>query len=284
MSRLPFHQQQLEFIIDLACNRIEFLKPFFSFLNYFDTPYFYFVLIPILWLGVSYQWGIRIFYWLTLNQSINGIVKTLIGWPRPSTDLPDIGIFHPTSHGFPSGGAQSSFFLGALLIYYWKTPTAWAIGSIYILLISFSRLYLGVHYPLDILGGWAVAALLLTLFILTKNPLEHWFTKRGPQFCLLLSLTIPILLMILTRETAIYYTMGAALGIGLGIYFSRLYHLFLPPPKTLSEGASRSFIGIAMLFLIILLLPGAAPVKSFAAGLFMSIAASPICKWFIMRN
>src|SRR3990167_628111 len=104
MSNLPFHQKQLEFMTDLACNRIEFLDPFFRFLNYFDTPYFFFILIPVIWLGVSYKWGLRIFYWATLNNLIIMAVKNAIGWSRPSTDLPEIGLFHPPSFGFPSGG------------------------------------------------------------------------------------------------------------------------------------------------------------------------------------
>src|SRR5271163_2718599 len=112
MSHLPYHQQQLEFMIDLARSRIEFLDPFFRFLNYFDSPYFFFVLIPVIWIGFSYQWGLRIFYWATINNLINSFVKNAFAWPRPSTDLPELGLFTPSSHGFPSGGAQMSMLLG----------------------------------------------------------------------------------------------------------------------------------------------------------------------------
>ena len=159
---------------DLIRNRIEFLDPFFRFLNYFDTPYFFFVVIPVIWLGFSYKWGIRIFYWVTLNNLIISFAKNAIGWPRPSTDMPELGFFHPHSFGFPSGGAQMSMFLGGLLIYYGRTPLARIIGPVYILLISFSRLYLGVHYPLDVLGGWVFGLMLLAIFILMRNPLEKW--------------------------------------------------------------------------------------------------------------
>lgn len=285
MSPLPFYKQQLEFMVDLTCNRIEWLDPFFRFLNYFDSVYFFFILIPVIWLGFSYQWGLRIFYWFTLNNLIITFAKHSIGWPRPSTDLPEIGMFHPTSHGFPSGGAQVCMFLGGLLIYYWRTRAAWIIGSIYILLISFSRLYLGVHYPVDILGGWIFAWILLALFIVTKEPLEKWLIKIGLRACLLLSLAIPAAILILVPKPSILYVMGSMMGIGLGTYFSLQYHLFLPAPKTLNEGVGRSFIGIAILFLIVLLWPGHQSfAQSFTAGLFMSLATSPICKWFMTRK
>ena len=282
MSNLPYHQQQLEFMSDLARSRIEWLDPFFRFLHYFDSPYFFFILIPIIWIGFSYQWGLRIFYWFTFSNLVNSFAKHAVGWPRPNTDLPELGLFQPTSPGFPSGGAQTCLFLGGLLIYYWRTPAAWIIGTIYILLISFSRLYLGVHYPIDILGGWAIASIILVLFILLKDPLEKWLVKRGLLFCLILSLVIPALVMVLMPRNGIYYVVGSTMGVGLGTYFSLKNHLFLPKPKSLSEGVGRSVIGIAILLLVVLLWPGKESfAQSFTAGLFMSLAASPICKWFI---
>ncbi|MGB7978170.1 MAG: phosphatase PAP2 family protein [Chlamydiales bacterium] len=279
MPHLPFHQEQLEFVTRLAGQRSELLDPFFRFLNYFDTPYFFFVLIPAVWLGISYQWGLRIFYWFTLNSLIINFAKNSIGWPRPSTDLPAIGLYHPSSFGFPSGGALICMFLGGLLIYYWRTRAAWVIGSLYIFLVSFSRLYLGVHYPLDILGGWIIAWVMLVLFITLNDRIEGWIAKKGLYFTLLLSLAIPLAVMIAFPLPSVYFVMGSTIGIGLGAYFSLQYHLFLPAPKNLSEGIGRAFIGVAILFLIVLLLPGEKSfLKSLVSGLFMSLAASPIVR------
>lgn len=272
-------------MIDLANNRPEWLDPFFRFLNFFDTPYFFFVLIPVIWLGFSYKWGLRIFYWFILNNLVINWAKNAIGWPRPSTDLPEVGLLHPNSFGFPSGGAQVAMFLGGLLIYYWRTPTAWVIGIAYILLLSFARLYLGVHYPLDILGGWVLAWILIALFIFSKDPLEEWLVKKGLKFSLLLSLAIPLALILAFPKPSVYYPMGAALGVAIGTYFSLKNHLFLPKPKNLNEGIGRAFIGVAILFLILFLIPEEKTFfLPFIAGLFMSLAASPICRWFIDRK
>ncbi len=283
MSHLPLHQDQLNFMVDLARARLEFLDPFFHFLGYFDSPYFFFVLIPVLWFAVSYQWGIRIFYWFSLNSLINTAVKNLVGWPRPSTDMPSIGLLHPHSYGFPSGGAQTALFLGLILIAYGKTRAAWVAGLIYILLISFSRLYLGVHYPIDILGGWVIALALFFLFVPAKKRLEPWLFKKGPYFSLTLSVAIPLLILFFFPKTS--YIMGSVLGVGIGSYFSIRYHLFLPKPKNIGIGIGRSFAAIALLFTLVFLLPGKDTFfHSFVAGLFMSLAASPLCKWLIDRK
>ena len=282
MSNLPFYQEQLEFMIEFARHRIEWLNPFFLFLNYFDTPYFYFLLVPVIWFCISYQWGLRIFYWTTVNHLLMIAAKNSFGWPRPSTEVPEIGLLHPDSYGFPSAGAQGAMLLGSLLIYYWRVPAAWAIGIPYILLISFSRLYLGVHFPLDILGGWIFAFLLLVLIIFTKELIERFLTKKGFPFCLLISLAIPLAILMLFPGTA--YVMGGAMGIGLGSYLSLRYKLFLPPPSTFTEGVLRSVIGIAMLFFLVLLLPQKGWYLSFIPALFMSLAASPICKWISIKG
>ena len=279
MPDLPFHREQLEFISSLASHRSPFLDPFFRFLNYFDSVYFFFALIPIIWIGFSYRWGLRTFYWFTLNSLVNTFAKNCFGWPRPSTDVPELGFFHPSSNGFPSGGAQISLFLAGLLIYRWRSPAAWVIGLGYALLISFSRLYLGVHYPLDLLGGWAIAALLLALFVFTKAPLEKWLSKQPPLFLLFLSLMIPLVVLLISQRDSINYMMGSVMGVGVGTYFSLRFHLFLSSPKTAREALGRSLFGIALLFLVVIGWPAEFWLKSFTVGLFMSLLASPIYRW-----
>ncbi|MBD2489390.1 phosphatase PAP2 family protein [Aulosira sp. FACHB-615] len=62
---------------------------------------------------------------------------------------------------FPSGHAMTSTTLAIiLLILAWQSSWRWVVwifGSLYILTIAWTRLYLGVHFPSDILAGWMVA-------------------------------------------------------------------------------------------------------------------------------
>ncbi|MBD2502639.1 phosphatase PAP2 family protein [Anabaena azotica] len=89
---------------------------------------------------------------------INRTAKMLMHRVRPQLWVSGAPEF---DFAFPSGHATTSMTLVAmLLILTWATSWRWlvlTVGSLYILVIGWTRLYLGVHFPSDILAGWMVA-------------------------------------------------------------------------------------------------------------------------------
>ncbi len=85
-------------------------------------------------------------------------LKSLIGRERPSLWEQ---LISESSYSFPSGHAMGSSILAlCIVLALWRTKFRWiavALSSIYVLLVGYSRLYLGVHYPSDILAGWIVS-------------------------------------------------------------------------------------------------------------------------------
>lgn len=278
---IPFHEEQLRFVVKVSEHRTEILNQFFSFLNLFDSKYFFLVLIPLIWLGFSWAWGLRITYLGIFNTLLNFHLKALIGWPRPNLDLPEIGMYHYTTGGLPSGAAQTAVILGGLLVYYSKFRWAKPVAAAYILLVSFSRIYLGVHYPVDILGGWAVGLVVLFLFIRFIGPLEKYLASRGLLFCFILSEAIPLALFFLMPA---YFS--ALIGIGIGTYLSLKYRLYLAPPKSLWKGVGRGLFGVFGLALIYILWPKNFTVLAlyFTVGLWVSLGASPLYQLLFARK
>lgn len=81
------------------------------------------------------------------------IIKNIVQRPRPCVNIPaaDMLIAKPLSYSFPSGHTTSSFAAAGVLAKYYRGYAPWFF--IMAAIIAFSRLYLYVHYPSDVLAG-----------------------------------------------------------------------------------------------------------------------------------
>lgn len=106
------------------------------------------------------RWRSLAYLLITLPGShfINRTAKVLLHRVRPH--LWD-SLSPQLDYAFPSGHAMSSMTLVAVLVILtWGTRWRWLIlivGSLFVVAIGWTRLYLGVHFPSDILAGWLVS-------------------------------------------------------------------------------------------------------------------------------
>jgi hypothetical protein len=81
------------------------------------------------------------------------------------------------SFGLPSGHAQNAVVIWGTLANRIKTRWAWIITIIVMFLIGLSRLYLAVHFPIDVLLGWLFGIAVLWLLIRLEQPVVRWIKK-----------------------------------------------------------------------------------------------------------
>jgi undecaprenyl-diphosphatase len=112
-------------------------------------------------LAVTQRWRSLAFVLLTSLGEIllNRHAKLLIHRPRPH--LWETIYSVRTDFAFPSGHAMSSMTLAIILVVLtWQTRWRWVVlslSSLFAIGVAWTRLYLGAHYPSDIIGGWMLA-------------------------------------------------------------------------------------------------------------------------------
>ena len=96
----------------------------------------------------------------------SGILKDLVARPRP-TRVPELeGVLHLVNnyrsgqYGFVSSHAANTMACGLLFSLIWRKKIATIGLMLWVAMNCYSRMYLGVHYPLDIIGGLLVGALM----------------------------------------------------------------------------------------------------------------------------
>ncbi len=113
---------------------------------------------------------------LIISYLINSIIKLIVARPRPNS-LP---LVYEEGYSFPSGHAMvCTAFYGFLIYITYKYIKNKALKnsiicglSLLIFLIGVSRIYLGVHYATDVIGGFLIGILYLVLFIIIVNKIK----------------------------------------------------------------------------------------------------------------
>lgn len=103
--------------------------------------------------------------------ALNLLAKWILGRPRPAFW---VSLAPEASSSFPSGHAMGSaalaLALGVLLVRWRGRWLAWVVGGLFAVSVGFSRVYLGVHYPSDVLAGWLATIGWVTSVYLVLRP------------------------------------------------------------------------------------------------------------------
>ena len=152
------------------------LTAILTLITEFGTEKFYLPVILFLFWWIDEKKGFRLGILILLSAWINAFLKDIFKQPRPFNFDPSLGLAYEPTFGIPSGHAQFSFcFWVPIAAWLAENKTGkrrffiWTAAIFFLLLMGFTRLYLGVHFPTDLFAGWIAGAIILFLFYIATS-------------------------------------------------------------------------------------------------------------------
>jgi undecaprenyl-diphosphatase len=150
----------------VVTHRVGFLDPVAKALSFVGSYAAIWIAIAIV---LALLWRrpqifVRVALAAALGEILSALLKGVFGRSRPHVD----GLVTlPATHSFPSGHSTTSFACATVLASY--APRAAVPFFVLAALIAWSRVYVGVHYPLDVLAG-AALGVAIGLFVVRALP------------------------------------------------------------------------------------------------------------------
>lgn len=242
----------LPFLVWLQGLRSAGLDGFMLMMSYLGSEYFYILLFPVLYWAVSKRLGLLAGTGLLVSVYIGEYIKWAFQLPRPGA--PVLRLWEETSPGFVSTHAAPAVGVWGTLAVAIRRTWFTVLALFMIFFISLSRLYLGVHFPADVVGGWIVG-LFAMWFALKAAPrlagrARGWGWQRQVGAALLLAL---VLLLIFPPNwegqrpaDSGMRTVGIILGFLLGLIWDD-HRLHFQPGGPWGRRAARCVLGLVLL-------------------------------------
>ena len=244
-----------EIIVSIQAVHNPPLDGFFNAVTFMGEAEFYLLIFPLIMWAFNKSIGQRAVFLVFFGLTVNTWVKDIFNHPRPyewpsPTTSPVLDLNH-NAHGpgLPSGHAQASLMLWYYLAYHFKRRWLWVLATILFVLISFSRIYLGVHFPTDVLGGAILGLSMLLIFIRFEGTWAGILQTPPVWLQVSLAVVLPFILIIIYPHPDAVAALSALSGFSLGIIFDRRI-IHFEVAGTITQKTLRYIVGIILLVII----------------------------------
>ncbi|QIB26268.1 phosphatase PAP2 family protein [Caloranaerobacter azorensis] len=142
------------------------LDKIFIFITNLGSEIFYLMFIAYIYWCVNKRFGIKLFSILALSIYSNNLLKVVFHTSRPFlySEIQTPYIQSAIGYSFPSGHTQGAATFWYYIMKKARKKSVYIIGWTIIILVGISRLYLRVHWPIDVIGGLVFGILIVWLF------------------------------------------------------------------------------------------------------------------------
>ncbi|MBN1937314.1 MAG: phosphatase PAP2 family protein [Anaerolineae bacterium] len=223
----------IDLLLALQSWRSPFWDALFKLITDSSNEKFLLVLVPIILWCIHKELGIGLTYIALSAFYVNGALKTLFHIPRPyATAFSDLNqklvpLRYEESFSWPSNHAQNSTVMWGYLAYRVKKGWFVALMAVLVLLVGFSRMYLGVHTCIDVISGWTVGAVCLGVGLWIEPQARARWRRLSLARQIALSVIAPVLLTLIVPVEDTTMSTGALMGLSIGFVLEGRYVRFM---------------------------------------------------------
>ena len=212
---------QIEIIKFIQSFSSSFLDVFFEFITLFGEETILVLLAAFVFLSVDKNKGYKLIFTIASGTCFNALIKNIVKFERPIgiEGIVSKRVETATGYSFPSGHTQATSTFWSSLAIITKNKRLYIFSAILIILVAISRLYLGVHWPTDVIFG-ALFGFLWALII--SKVFDYIQNNKSYKLLIGSSLTFVILTIIL-GDNDFYKSAGLLLGLSIGYVIEDKY-------------------------------------------------------------
>ncbi|MDR2151124.1 MAG: phosphatase PAP2 family protein [Spirochaetaceae bacterium] len=236
-------------------------------ITHLGDGYVYLAVIMLLFWCIDEKRGLHLGIVILFSAWTNAFCKVLCMQPRPYQLDPSVGRAFESTYGLPSGHAQLAATFGLSLALWLRRRFIWLGAVLMILLISLSRLYLGLHFPTDLLAGWVIAGCIFTLdlrFARRISALLRTSLRAQVLAVAVIALTMNALYPADKRLSAVFFGFGTGYALML-----KHIHFCAGSKKRFLPRCLRALIGLSG---AALLFAGLAPLLPAASSSYYELS------------
>lgn len=198
-----------------------FLDHLFEYITMLGETNFYIIIMAIIFWCVNKKFGYKLGFAIISNGAFNVSLKEIFHIPRPIgvDGIRSLRTHTADGYSFPSGHTQGATAFWTAIMIQLKKKWMYVIGCSLIFLIGISRLYLGVHWPSDVIGAWILGV----IWVFIANWIFDTVEKSG-NFYLFFVIVIPALIGLFFFTDSNYFKLtGVLLSFIIGYYVDKKY-------------------------------------------------------------
>lgn len=207
---------------------------------------FYVVFIGAIYWMIDKRLGMRMLFALITIGMMILVLKDVFARPRPYEILESgiIPLIKEHTSGLPSGHAAMPLVIWGYFAYWMKQRFITILVILFVFTMGLSRMYIGVHFPQDVIAGWLFGGLILWLYITFVEQIVSWWHRQSILIQLGLPLAIGVLSLLFFIDDLNGLTfIGLLIGAGVAVVVESRYVHFTHK-DSLMRRAAQFIMGI----------------------------------------